>query len=442
MEKSKGKLTTITCVTIMMGAMLGSAIFSLSGVTYAMAGPAHIITWIVAAALLLAYGLIAAELACMYPVSGGLYVYPREILGKTRRQKEFWGWTSAWAYLNTSIIGASFSAIYISAYLGQLIPATANYTVTFAVITCVICGLCNIFNISFVGKVNLVMVGFMAVALMVYSFMGFSVADMANYIPFFSQGYGGTIGWITAVPNAMLAYGGIVALVSVSSDIEEPKKTIPKSMIISMVCITILYVFVIAATVGMINTGAFVSDPSLQYYPLYVAIASALPNAGWVAILVSLAALLALFTTILVLIMSSANTIAVAAKSGFLPAFLGKYNEKTKTPVNSIILTTVIVSVIACFPQFVTQITSTGAVAMVVTVALLAYTLIKARKKIKADEDSFRLPGGNVLPVAIVVILALFLVLQEVDAMILCGLWFVVGFIIYGIAIRKVPKDS
>lgn len=442
MEKSKGKLTTVSCVTIMMGAMLGSAIFSLSGVTYAMAGPAHILTWIFAAAVLLLYGLIAAELACMYPVSGGLYVYPREILGKTRRAKEFWGWTSAWAYLNTSIIGASFSAIYISSYLGQLIPKAGEYMVLFAVIACVVCGLCNIFNISLVGKVNLIMVIFMAAALVVYAAFGFSASDFAHFVPFFSQGYGGSTGWIMAVPNAMLAYGGIVALVSVSSDIENPKKTIPRAMIISMVSITVLYILVIAATAGMVGTEVFIESPELQYYPLYSAIAMALPNDGWIASLISIAALLALFTTILVLIMSSANTIAVAAQSGFLPEFLGKYNEKTKTPVNSIVLTTIIVSVIACFPQFVTQITSTGAVAMVVTVALLAYTLLKARKKIEPEEGNFRLPGGNALPIAIVVILALFLVLQEVSAMVLCGLWFVVGFIIYGIAARKIPKGE
>ena len=60
MGDKKGKLTTVSCVTIMMGAMIGSAIFSLSGVTYAMAGPAHILTWIAAAVILLIYG------ACLY----------------------------------------------------------------------------------------------------------------------------------------------------------------------------------------------------------------------------------------------------------------------------------------------------------------------------------------------------------------------------------------
>ncbi|MDY2661739.1 MAG: APC family permease [Bariatricus massiliensis] len=437
MGDKKGKLTTVSCVTIMMGAMIGSAIFSLSGVTYAMAGPAHILTWIAAAVILLIYGLIAAELACMYPVSGGLYVYPREILGKTRAAKEFWGWTSAWAFLNTGIFGAAFSAIYVSTYLGRILPKVNEHMVLAAVIACAACGLLNIFNISFVGKVNLILVVSISVILLIYSGFGFTAIDSANFAPFFTQGYAGGAGFVSAIPNAMLAYGGIVTLVSVSGDIHEPKKTIPKAMILSIALTTVLYLLVIGATVGMIGTEEFTANPSLQYYPLYAAIDKAFPDVGWLGVLISLSALLALLTTLLVLIMSVANTIAAAAQTGFLPAFLGKYNAKTKTPVASIILSTGLVTAIACFPQFVTEITSTGAVAMVVTVALLSYTLLAARKQMKSSREDFHLPGGRMLPVTVVVVLLLFLLLQPLKAIILCAGWFLVGYVIYGIAIWK-----
>lgn len=437
MGDKKGKLTTVSCVTIMMGAMIGSAIFSLSGVTYAMAGPAHILTWIAAAVILLIYGLIAAELACMYPVSGGLYVYPREILGKTRAAKEFWGWTSAWAFLNTGIFGAAFSAIYVSTYLGRILPNVNDHMVLAAVIACVVCGLLNIFNISFVGKVNLILVVSISVILLIYSGFGFTVIDSANFAPFFTQGYAGGSGFVSAIPNAMLAYGGIVTLVSVSGDIHEPKKTIPKAMILSIVLTTALYLLVIGATVGMIGTEEFTANPAFQYYPLYAAIDKAFPGVGWLGVLISLSALLALLTTLLVLIMSVANTIAAAAQTGFLPACLGKYNARTKTPVASIILSTGLVTVIACFPQFVTEITSTGAVAMVVTVALLSYTLLVARKQMKSSKEDFHLPGGRMLPVTVVVVLLLFLLLQPIKAIILCGGWFLIGYVIYGIAIWK-----
>lgn len=437
MGEKKGKLTTVSCVTIMMGAMIGSAIFSLSGVTYAMAGPAHMITWVLAALILLIYGLIAAELACMYPVSGGLYVYPREILGKTRAAKEFWGWTSAWAFMNTGIFGAAFSAIYVSTYLGRILPGVDKHMILAAVAACVLCGVLNIFNISFVGKVNLILVVFISAVLVVYSVFGFTSLAPSNFVPFFTKGHAGAGGFITAIPNAMLAYGGIVTLVSVSGDIHEPKRTIPKAMVLSIVLTTVLYLMVIGATIGMIGTEEFIENPVLQYYPLYAAIDKAFPGAQWLGVLISLSALLALLTTVLVLIMSVANTIAAAAKTGFLPAFLGKYNEKTKTPIASIILSTAVVALIACFPQFVTEITSTGAVAMVVTVALLSWTLIAARKKMKGSESGFRLPGGKILPLAVVIILVLFLVLQESKAIILCGIWFALGYVIYGIVMLK-----
>lgn len=135
--------------------------------------------------------------------------------------------------------------------------------------------------------------------------------------------------------------------------------------------------------------------------------------------------------------MSVANTIAAAAQSGFLPRFLGTYNERTRTPVASIILSTVVIMAIACFPQFVTEITVIGAVAMVVTVALLSYTLLSARKQRKGSDDDFCLPGGRILPVCVVIILGLFLLMQQAKAIILCGIWFAIGYSIYGIVILK-----
>lgn len=433
----RGMLSLTSCVTILMGAMIGSAIFSLSGVTYAVAGPAHILTWILAAALLLVYGLVAAELACLYPVSGGLYVYPREILGKTKGQKEFWGWTSAWAYLNPSIFGAAFAAIYVSTYLGRIVPAAADHTVLMAVIAVVICGVLNIFRISVVGKVNLILVVFMSVVLIIYSLYGFIAFEPANFTPFMTQGEGGSFGFLEAMPNAMLAYGAIVSIVSVSSEIKNPKKTIPRAMILSILLTAGLYVLAVISTIGMIPASDFLENPGLQYYPLYAAIDKSIPKTHWIGILISISALLALFTTMLVLIMSAARTLSAAAETGFLPGLLAKKNEKTGTQVWSIIVSTVAVGIIACFPQFVRDITSTGATAKLVTIALMAYTLIAARRKIPYDPENFRLPLGNVLPVIVVVLLFAFLFLQPVRPIILCGIWFLIGFAIYGAAMLR-----
>lgn len=71
------------------GGMIGSSIFSLSGLTMTAAGPAAIITWAIAAAIMLCYGLVCAELSTRFPKSGGVFVFPSKALGKQRSRDVF-----------------------------------------------------------------------------------------------------------------------------------------------------------------------------------------------------------------------------------------------------------------------------------------------------------------------------------------------------------------
>ena len=103
MANEQGKLGTLECVMILVGGMVGSAVFSLSGLTYAMAGAGTIVSWIIGGLILLLYGLETAELCSIYPESGGIFVFPHEALGKTRLGKEAWGWGAAWSLLNVNI---------------------------------------------------------------------------------------------------------------------------------------------------------------------------------------------------------------------------------------------------------------------------------------------------------------------------------------------------
>lgn len=100
-NKDSGKLGLVACIAILTGGCIGSAIFSLSGMTMYYAGPAAIITWIVAAIILGCYGVQVAELSVRYPHSGGVYVFPAKSLGK------FWGYLAAWGYIISNFIAVS-----------------------------------------------------------------------------------------------------------------------------------------------------------------------------------------------------------------------------------------------------------------------------------------------------------------------------------------------
>lgn len=191
--------------------MIGSAIFSLSGMTILSAGPSAIISWVLGALILLAYGLQTAELASRYPQSGGVFAFPALLLGKTREQGNLWGWISAWAYLFGCIAGAAFSAIYIGIYLSVAFPIMGSWQVPLG-ITAVLffSGVLNAVRFRITGKATTVLTLFLGLTLLIFSISVFSSGswDASKLTPFFSQGTGGGVtGFLDALPLAMVAYG-------------------------------------------------------------------------------------------------------------------------------------------------------------------------------------------------------------------------------------------
>ena len=111
----EGKLGLTECVFILIGGMVGSAIFSLSGLTILEAGPAALLTWFIAGFIMLFHGMLICELSCIYPQSGGVYVFPRKAFGGEKGR--LLGWLSCWGSMVTNVIAIAFAAIYVGIYL-------------------------------------------------------------------------------------------------------------------------------------------------------------------------------------------------------------------------------------------------------------------------------------------------------------------------------------
>lgn len=442
-NNQNGKLGLLDSTTILIGGMIGSAIFSLSGVTILNAGPASILSWIVAAAILFAYGLQTAELSTIYPHSGGIFVFPAKSLGSNEKQGRLWGWISAWAYLFGCWAGAAFSAIYVSIYLGVGFPVFNNYQVPLAIATVVICGLLNIVNIAVTGKANTVLtIGLAATMVIFVATALFSGQwDSGMFVPFFSQGAEGTWGFMGAIPVAMVAYGSIVAVSFMVGEIKDPTRTVPKAMTIAMLVVVALYVLVMVAVLGLVSSQFLQQNPGMAYIPLYAAAFTKLAAIPWLTKLISISAVLALITTILVVLALSARALQACAESGILPKFFAKNSEKTGVPVNAQIVATLLVAVISAFPNLTNLIVNLGALCNAVVVAIVCLTIVAARKKNPSVEGRFKAPGGNALPIiTFVVIIAAYI------PGILSGGWqlwawtagyYLVGMIIYAIGTSR-----
>lgn len=403
-----GTLGLVTCVTMIVGGMIGSAIFSLTGLTIFNAGPSAIVSWGIAAVIMLCYGLIVAELSTIFPKSGGVFVFPAKALGKKSSTGKLWGWISTWGYINANIVAIAFAAIYVGTYLGVGFPIFANKQVPLAVASVVIIFILNTMKIAVAGKTNTILVIGLAITLLIYAGVGlFSGSwDSAMLVPFFSQGAAGTSGFLAAVPTAMVGYGSIVAIAFMVSEVKDPNKNVPKSILIAMAIVFTLYLLVILATVGLISADFLKANPGMQFIPLYAAAFTKLMSIPWLAKVISISAVLALFTTMLVIMALTSRAIAAAADGGMLPKKLSK-NGTTGTPIYATIVVAILSAIVSCFPQFTSTIVGLAALFASLTIVINCVSLIQARTKNQYVEGNFKAPGGKFLPIfALVVIIA------------------------------------
>lgn len=448
LNEQKGKLGLLNSTSILIGGMIGSAIFSLSGVTIANAGPASIISWIIAAIILFAYGLQTAELSTIYPKSGGVFVFPAKSLGKTEKQGRLWGWICSWAYLFGCVAGAAFSAMYVGIYLGVSFPALATAGVPIAIGVVILCGLLNIINLSSMGKINTVLTIGLALTMIVFVVAGLTSGqwEASALTPFFTQGAEGTWGFMGAIPVAMVAFGAIVSVAFMVGEIKNPNKTVPKAMSIAMVVVVILYVLMILTTLGLVTAGFLAENPGMTYIPMFAAAFTKLAAIPWLATLISISAVLALITTTLVVMLLAARTVQASAAGGLLPKFLAKNNKKTNVPVNAQLLTVIIVGIIAAFPSATNFIVSFGALCNAIVVAIICLTVIQARKKNPHITDKFTAPGGNALPIITFIVIIGAYIPGIIQGGYMLWIWtaayFLVGMIIYWIATAVSNKKS
>lgn len=426
------------CTSLLVGGMIGSAIFSLSGLTMLQAGPASVLTWIIAAAIMLIYGMLMAELSGVYPKSGGVYVFPRKAFGG--KKGKFWGWISCWGYLLGNFSAVAFAAIYVGTYLSVAFPWAANMQIPLAIVSIVICMLLNVIQFNTTGKINNILVTFLIITMAIYIIVAFFSGqyDSSLLIPFFSQGVSGKFGFLSAVPTAMVGYGGVVAIAFMVSEVKDPNRTVPKSMLIAMSIVVGIYVLIILSTLGLITAGFLTENPGMQFIPLFAACFTKLSGIPWLSAVVSISAVLALMTTMLVCISLNARATQAASEDGILPEFLGR-NNKAGVPAIAAGVTSLISAVIAFFPQFTSEIVNFGAIFSVITIVINIAALIVARKKEKYPDDCFHAPGGNVLP-----ILALcLLIICNVSGVLTGGakMWiWTAAFVVIGILIFNLSK--
>ena len=308
-------------VGIGFGAIVGAGIFVVTGIAAGVAGPALLLALPLAGAAAAANALSSAELAARYPQAGGTYEYGWRLL------HPWAGFAAGWMFLASKTAAAGAVGLGIAAYLERVAPGLPGRAVALAAI-----GLFTGVNALGVRKssvVNLAIVAASTAALVAFAAAGALRFDAANLRPFAPAGAGGVL---RAAALLFFAYTGYARIATLGEEVREPRRTIPRAILITVASVSILYFAVALAAVGAGGTAALARGDA----PL----AEAAREMGmpWLEALVSAGAVCAMLGVLLSQLLGLSRMVFAMARRGDLPGWLAGVDAASGAPRRAVVL--------------------------------------------------------------------------------------------------------
>ena len=327
MKKLQRTLTLPAAIAISVGGML-SGIFVLPGIAVGITGSSIWLAFLVAALCILPAVLSKSELATAMPKSGGTYVYIERAFGP------LFGTVSGLGLWLSLLLKSAFSLVGLSAYLYVVVQIDEGLSKIVALISLGLILILNVFGVKKVGNTQLAIVSISIISLLLVIAFGFNSFDSEMLSPVFSDG---NYGFISAVAFLYISYAGVTKVAAVAGEIKNPEKNLPRSMLISLFLITAVYVLVALVLVGNVEASALSTD----IRPIYT-LSKALGGEtfGYAAGLVGVITLLSMANSG---VLASSRFPFAMARDKMLPGFFGTVNSRFLTPVNSIIVTCIII---------------------------------------------------------------------------------------------------
>jgi len=317
--KKELNLLGVFCVAT--GAMISSGLFILPGLAFAKAGPAVILSYILAGVLTIPTLLSKAELITAMPKAGGDYFYIMRGFGP------LFGTVAGFcSWFSLSLKGA-FALIGMGAYLSILTHMPLHII---ALMCCLFFVLLNLTGVKQAGSFQVFLVLGLLAILLSYVIWGVNSVNPVNFSPFFSKGLGPVFATASFV---FISYGGLTKVAALAEETKNPGRNLPLGMILSIVATAILYALVIFVTIGVL------SPEHLKGTLTPISDGAGIFGGDILRILVSLGAFLAFISTANSGIMTASRYPLGMSRDKLLPGAFRKISPRFKTPYISIIFT-------------------------------------------------------------------------------------------------------
>jgi APA family basic amino acid/polyamine antiporter len=416
------------------GSTVGTGIFFVLGQAVPEAGPAVIVSFVIAG---IAAGLAAicyAELASAVPVSGSSYSYAYTTLGEVVALG-----VAACLLLEYGVATAAV-AVGWSGYVNKLLEnlfgfripqaisaapwdAQPGYVNLPAVILIVLCGLLLIRGASESAKANAIMVMIKLGVLGMFVIIAFTAYDSGHFKDFAPFGVAG-IG--SAAGTIFFTFIGLDAVSTAGEEVRDPQETMPRALIAALVIVTGVYVLVALAGLGAQPWQNFAQQQE-------AGLATILDNVThgvWASTILAAGAVISIFTVTLVTLYGQTRILFAMARDGLLSARFAAVNPRTMTPVTNTVIVVIATSVLAALVPLdkLADMVSIGTLTAFIVVSV---GLIILRVREPDLPRGFKVPGYPVTPVLSVLACGYILVSLHWYTWIAFGAWLALALVYY-----------
>jgi APA family basic amino acid/polyamine antiporter len=462
----KRALSATNLIFLGIGAIIGAGIFVLTGeVSATYAGPAIILSFIVAAMACAAAGLCYAELTSMIPISGSAYTYAYATLG------ELFAWMIGWLLIVEYLFAASTVSVgwsgYVVSFLGDIgtngihiPPALTNAPFLFNDVlsefttkpflnannVMVIPGIINlpamfiVFLLTIIlvvgvkesAKFNNIIVIIKVSVIIIFLVAGVWFISTANWHPFIPANTGkfgsfGISGILRGAAVIFFAYIGFDAVSTAAQESKNPQRDLPIGILGSLAICTVLYILVALVLTGVVSyTKLGVSDP--------IAVGVDAMNSNFartiLSPLIKIGAIAGLSSVVLVMLLGQPRIFMTMSKDGLLPPIFARIHSKFKTPYMSTIIVGLVAMVLAgLFPIGVlSKLVSLGTLLAFSSVCLAILIL---RKRQPDANRPFKTPFSPWIPLFGICSCMGVTLFLNIYAWITMLVWLAIGLVVY-----------
>jgi APA family basic amino acid/polyamine antiporter len=442
------------------GCIIGAGIFVVTGlVAHDKAGPALMVSFVVAGLACVFSALCYAEFASMAPVAGSAYTYAYATLG------EFFAWIIGWdLVLEYTVASASVAhgwSKYFQNFIGifgaKVSPllakapydydpargafATGGFFDLPALVIVLLLTIVLVIGIRESSRFNNVMVVVKVVVVLVFIGVGAFYINPANWRNFAPYGWtglsvfgktvlgqvgqdGAPVGMLAGAAMIFFAYIGFDSVSTHAEEAKNPQRDVPIGIISSLLICTVLYIAVTVVLTGMVPYQLIDRDAA-------VAVAFQSVGLRWGQFVISLGAVAGITSVMLVLMLSQPRVLLAMARDGLLPkSFFGAVHPRFRTPWKSTMLTGGVVALMASFIPL-------GILAELVNIGtLLAFVIVCAavlimRMTNPQAERPFRCPAVPVIPILGILFCLVLMFSLPSQNWLRLFVWMAVGMVIY-----------